>query len=457
MDAVRMHAASPESRAIVDSVLDYSRRRMLSDDVPLDKPQSPAELRRLAGRTITDEGLGAQRALSVFEHILAPACLTTSHPLYLSFIPTAPTIAAMAFDLVVSASGLYGGSWLEGAGAVHAENEVLSFLAGEFGLPDTAGGVFVQGGTIGNLSALVAARETAREKLAAAGRPAPARWKIVCSIEAHSSNKSAAKVMDAEVVAVPAGTDGVLRADAVRAALEEHGDAVCAVVATAGSTNFGIVDDIAGIAALKDEFDFWLHIDGAYGLTAALAPEAKPIFAGIERADSLIVDPHKWLFAPFDCCALIYRDPDGGRRAHTQHAEYLDTLTDTEDFSPSDYSIQLTRRPRGLPLWFSLATYGVEAYRQAVSATIALTHRIAEEIDRRDGFTLVREPQLSVVVFERDGWSRADYDRWSADLLDAQHAFVVPSSHAGRPNTRFAILNPLTTFDELIAILDTME
>ncbi|GAA2900499.1 pyridoxal phosphate-dependent decarboxylase family protein [Microbacterium esteraromaticum] len=456
MDAVRMHAASPESRAIVDSVLDYSRRRMLSDDVPLDKPQSPAELRRLAGRTITDDGLGAQRALSVFEHILAPACLTTSHPLYLSFIPTAPTIAAMAFDLVVSASGLYGGSWLEGAGAVHAENEVLSFLAGEFGLPDTAGGVFVQGGTIGNLSALVAARETAREKLVAAGRPAPARWKIVCSIEAHSSNKSAAKVMDAEVVAVPAGADGVLRADAVRAALEEHGDAVCAVVATAGSTNFGIVDDIAGIAALKDEFDFWLHIDGAYGLTAALAPEAKPIFAGVERADSLIVDPHKWLFAPFDCCALIYRDPDGGRRAHTQHAEYLDTLTDTEDFSPSDYSIQLTRRPRGLPLWFSLATYGVEAYRQAVSATIALTHRIAEEIDRRDGFTLVRDPQLSVVVFERDGWSRADYDRWSADLLDAQHAFVVPSSHAGRPNTRFAILNPLTTFDELVAILDTM-
>lgn len=456
MDAVRMHAASPESRAIVDSVLDYSRRRMLSDDVPLDKPQSPAELRRLAGRTITDDGLGAQRALSVFEHILAPACLTTSHPLYLSFIPTAPTIAAMAFDLVVSASGLYGGSWLEGAGAVHAENEVLSFLAGEFGLPDTAGGVFVQGGTIGNLSALVAARETAREKLVAAGRPAPARWKIVCSIEAHSSNKSAAKVMDAEVVAVPAGADGVLRADAVRAALEEHGDAVCAVVATAGSTNFGIVDDIAGIAALKDEFDFWLHIDGAYGLTAALAPEAKPIFAGVERADSLIVDPHKWLFAPFDCCALIYRDPDGGRRAHTQHAEYLDTLTDTEDFSPSDYSIQLTRRPRGLPLWFSLATYGVEAYRQAVSATIALTHRIAEEIDRRDGFTLVRDPQLSVVVFERDGWSRAAYDRWSADLLDAQHAFVVPSSHAGRPNTRFAILNPLTTFDELVAILDTM-
>ena len=456
MGAERMHAASAESTAIVDAVLDYSRRRMLAADVPLDKPQTPAELNRLVGTTITDGGLGAQRALSVFEHILAPACLTTSHPSYLSFIPTAPTMAAIAFDLVVSASGLYGGSWLEGAGAVHAENEVLSFLAAEFGLPATAGGVFVQGGTIGNLSALVAAREAARARLAERGVEPPARWKIVCSVEAHSSNTSAAKVMDADVLLVPAGPDGVLRADAVREALREHGDEVCAVVATAGSTNFGIVDDIAGIAALKDEFDFWLHIDGAYGLTAMLAPEARSIFAGVERADSVIVDPHKWLFAPFDCCALIYRDPEAGRRAHTQHAEYLDTLTEGDDYSPSDYSIQLTRRPRGLPLWFSLATYGVEAYREAVGATIALTRRIADEIAARPELRLVRDPQLSVAVFEREGWERADYDRWSAALLDSQRAFVVPSSHQGRPNTRFAILNPLTTFDDLVGILDTM-
>ncbi len=457
MDAVRMHAASPESTAIVDAVLDYSRRRMLAADVPLDKPQTEAELNRLVGATITDAGLGAQRALSVFEHILAPACLTTSHPLYLSFIPTAPTMAAIAFDLVVSASGLYGGSWLEGAGAVHAENEVLAFLAGEFGLPDTAGGVFVQGGTIGNLSALVAAREAAKARLVAQGKELPTRWKIVCSAEAHSSNKSAARVMDADVVLVPAGDDGMLRADAVREALDTHGDEICAVVVTAGSTNFGIVDDIEAIAALKDEYDFWLHVDGAYGLTAMLAPAARSRFRGVERADSVIVDPHKWLFAPFDCCALIYREPDQGRRAHTQHAEYLDTLTDADEFSPSDYSIQLTRRPRGLPMWFSLATYGVDAYREAIGATIALTERIAAEISRRPELRLVRDPQLSVVVFERDGWERADYDRWSAELLDSQRAFVVPSSHAGRPNTRFAILNPLTTFEDLTGILDTMK
>jgi glutamate/tyrosine decarboxylase-like PLP-dependent enzyme len=168
------------------------------------------------------------------------------------------------------------------------------------------------------------------------------------------------------------------------------------------------------------------------------------------------VDPHKWLFAPFDACALIYRDPETGRRAHTQHAEYLDTLTDTSEWSPSDYAAHLTRRARGLPFWFSLATYGGKAYREAISSSIRLAQDIAQEIESRPGLRLVREPQLSVVVFEHDGWTRDDYAAWSSRLLDEQRAFVTPSSHAGRPNTRFAIINPKTTFEQLVEILDTM-
>ena len=454
--ATRMHTTSAETTDLVDLVLDYSRRRILARDTPLDKPTAEFELARLAGRTIDETGIGSARALSLFEHVLAPACITTDHPQYLSFIPTAPTKAAIAFDLVVSASALYGGSWLEGAGAVYAENEVLAWLAAEFGLPATAGGVFVQGGTLGNLSALVAAREQARYAQRMAGADAPGRWKIVCSAEAHSSIASAARVMDVDVVPVAPGDDGMLRGDAVRAALEEHGASVFAVVATAGSTNFGIVDDVASIAALKQDFDFWLHVDGAYGLAAMLSPLARHRFAGVEHADSVIVDPHKWLFAPFDACALIYRDPESGRRAHTQHAEYLDTLTETSEWSPSDYAAHLTRRARGLPLWFSLATYGGAAYRSAISSSLQLAQDIAREIDSRENLRLVREPQLSVVVFERDGWSKADYDAWSARLLEEQRAFVTPSSHGGRPNTRFAMVNPSTTFEQLVGILDTM-
>jgi len=452
----RMHEVTDENRDIVDRVLDYSRRRLLMADAPLDKPQTPAELTRLAGTTITENGIGGAKALSIFEHILAPACITTDDPRYLSFIPSAPSKAAAAFDVVVSASALYGGSWLEGAGAVHAENEVLRWLAAEFGLPAGAGGVFVQGGTLGNLSALVAARETARATRTAAGRPAPDRWRVVCSAEAHSSIASAARVMDIEIVAVSVDSDGVLRGPAVEEALDEHGDSVFAVVATAGTTNFGIVDDLAGIADAASRHDVWFHVDGAYGLSAMLSPLARPRFAGVERADSLVVDPHKWLFAPFDACALLYRDPELGRRAHTQHADYLDTLTETGDWSPSDFAAHLTRRPRGLPLWFSLASYGAQVYRDAITSALDLAQQIARIIDGRPEFTLVREPQLSVVVFERVGWEKADYNAWSTRLLDDQVAFVTPSAHHGRTNARFAILNPRTTLDDLTMILDTM-
>lgn len=455
-DAARMHDVTPETRRIVDLVLDYSRERLLAQDTPLDKPLPAAELSRLAGRTISEEGVGAERALGVFTHVLAPACITTDDPRYLSFIPTAPTKAAAAFDLVVSASALYGGSWLEGAGAVHAENEVLRWLADEFGLPASAGGVFVQGGTLGNLSALVAAREAARAHRADTGAAAPTRWAVVCSSQAHSSIASAARVMDVDVITVPTDADGVLRGDAVAEVLADVHERVFAVVATAGSTNFGIVDDIAGVASAAHAHDIWLHVDGAYGLAGMLSPLARHLYAGVEQADSVIVDPHKWLFAPFDACALIYRDPEQGRRAHTQHAEYLDTLTDRSDYSPSDYAAHLTRRARGLPLWFSLAAHGAAAYREAVSASIVLARRIADEIAARPGFSLVREPQLGVVVFERDGWTRAEYEAWSHRLLDVQHAFVTPSSHEGRANARFAILNPRTTFEDLTGILDTM-
>lgn len=452
----RMHDHSDDTKAIVDLVLDYSRRRVLFEDVPLDKPLSPRELRRLVPPTVTEDGIGATRALAVFENVLAPACLSVDNPSYVAFIPSAPSKAAIAFDLVVSASAVYGGSWLEGSGAVYAENEVLRTLAAEFGLPEGAGGVFVQGGTIGNLSALVAARDHARRAREEAGLGRPEEWIVVCSDEAHSSIASAARVMDVRAIAAPADAEGRLRADAVRPILDEHGDAVVAIVATAGSTNFGIVDDLESLGELASERGVWLHVDGAYGLAAALAPEARERFRGLHRADSLIVDPHKWLFAPFDACALLYRDPSIARAAHTQTAGYLDPLTEGTDWNPSDFSIQLTRRARGLPLWFSMATYGLGAYREAISANLATARKVAAAVRERPWLTLVREPELSVVVFEREGWTAADYADWSARLLEEQRAFVTPSSHRGRPCTRFAIVNPRTSAEELIGILDTM-
>ena len=454
--AGRMHDVSPETVATVDGILSYARSRLTYENIPLDKPLRPSDLARLAGGSITARGIGSTKAAALFENVLAPACLSTDHPAYLSFIPSAPSKASVAFDVVVSASSVYGGSWMEGSGAVFAENEVLHWLASEFGLPAGAGGVFMQGGTIGNLSALVTARDAARRSNAEAGRPNPARWAVVCSAEAHSSIASAAAVMDIEPILVAPDSAGRLHGDAVERALEEHGDSVFAVVATGGTTNFGTVDDIASIAEVTQRHEVWLHIDGAYGLAAMLVESMRPTFAGVEHADSLIVDPHKWLFAPFDACALIYRDPSRARLAHTQHAEYLDTLTEAPDWNPSDLGIQLTRRARGLPLWFSLATHGTDQYRTAIEHGITLAREIATEIESRPGLSLVRDPQLSVVVFRREGWTAAQYQAWSDRLLDDQIAFVVPSSHRGEPVLRFAIISPLTTLEMLTEILDTL-
>ena len=448
-----MHDSSPDTARLREKVLDYARERMEFDPVPLDTPQTEAYLRENAPNTVNSNGLGGDEALRVFAEVLAPACLSTDHPGYLSFIPTAPTEASTLFDLVVSASSIYGGSWLEGSGAVFAENEVLAWLARETGLPETSGGVFVQGGTLGNLSALVAARHTA----ASLRKARPERWKVICSAEAHSSIKAAARVMDIDVVLATPDANGRLHGDAVREALKTAGDGVFAIVATAGTTNFGIVDKLREIGEVAREHKIWYHVDGAYGLAGLLAPATRELFDGTELADSFIVDPHKWLFAPFDACALVYRNPELAKAAHTQHGEYLDTLTEGGDYNPSDYAYNLTRRVRGLPLWFSLATHGTAAYADAVSQNIETAHAIAKVIRERDDLELVREPELSVVVFKKKGWTLADYDRWSAKLLDSGVGFVVPSSHKGEPNTRFAIVNPRTTLKLLVQILDTMK
>ncbi len=450
-----MHEFTPDVEALAQEVLDYSLVRMKSNP-PLDYPKSEAELYALAGETITEDGLGGSAALKLFTDVLAPACISTDHPSYLAFIPSAPSEHANLFDLVVGASALYGGSWQEGAGAVYAENQALRWLADLAGLPKSSGGVFVQGGTLGNLSALVAARHDARKKFNGV-----TRWVIAASKESHSSIVSAAEVMDVGVILIPTEDDLVLRGAAAAEIIDAHeannpGEKVFALVGTAGTTNLGIIDDLNGLADVAEARGIWFHVDGAYGLAALCAPSVRAMFNGIERCDSFIVDPHKWLFAPYDACALIYRDPKQGKDAHTQHASYLDVLENEDEWNPSDYAIHLTRRPRGLPFWYSLAANGVKEYIVSMEATLKLAKDVAERIKSHPNLELLRDPTLSVVAFTRKGWSAQQYQQWSDKLLEDQIGFVTPSAHRGQPILRFAIVNPWTQMSDLEAILATL-
>jgi L-2,4-diaminobutyrate decarboxylase len=448
-----MHEYTDETEELAQAILAYARDR-IANPQPLDHAAPPDELDARAGATITPDGIGGLEALRRWAEVLAPATISPDHPSFLAFVPGASTKASVLFDLVISASATYAGSWLEGAGAVGAENQALRWLVALAGFPASAGGVFVSGGTAGNLSALVAARHTATESR---GGVRPARWRVACAETVHSSVISSAGVMDVDVISVPVDERGRLTGPALAAELERpHHAGLFAVVASAGSTNAGVVDDLEGVARVCRDHGLWLHVDGAYGGAGLLAPSVRNLFRGIEAADSFIVDPHKWLFAPYDSCALLYRDPALAGATHRQEASYLDALHVGPDWNPSDYAHHLSRRARGLPLWFSLATYGTDAYRDAVEHVLELTRDASTEIRTRPYLELVMEPELSVILFRRLGWGSRDYDAWWPRALLSQIGFVQPTTWKGERVARLCFVNPGTTLEHVRGILDTM-
>jgi L-2,4-diaminobutyrate decarboxylase len=452
VDPTSMHRYTDETERVAHAALAYARDRLRLHPVPLDGPRTAEELTGLAGATITENGLGGEGAMRVFADALAPATISIDNPRFLAFIPAAPTELSMMFDLVVGASSIYGGTWMEASGAVYAENQALAWIAGLAGLPESAAGCFVQGGTVGNLSALVAARHAYR----ASGGATAGRLRVACTDETHSSIATAAAVMDVDLLRIAPDGRGRMTGEALAAALDRDGsEEVFAAVATAGTTNLGAIDDLAGIAAVCAQHGLWMHVDGAYGGAALAAPSVRDRFAGIEHADSFIVDPHKWLFAPFDSCALLYRHPELARAAHTQQAGYLEAVQGSE-WNPSDYAVHLSRRARGLPFWFSLAAHGTRAYAEAIEHTLDVAREAADEIRARPYVELLNEPELTVLVLRRTGWDAADYTAWTERLLAEGVAFVTPTTHAGETVTRFAIVNPRTTIADIAAILDTM-
>ena len=440
-----------DETGIARLVGDWAAERVVRPSDPKWSARTPEELHRDAGVTVTAEGIGADEALRIFDSVLVPATRAQDDEMNLAYIPSAPTRAAVAFDLATSAANVFGGMWEAGAGAIFAENEALAWIRELLGWPSTAGGTFVSGGTTGNLSALHAARATA---LARRGSRPPGGWAIACAASAHSSIRSAAAVLDVAVIAVPHDRHGRLTGAALRPVLEAHPE-ICAVVASAGTTNTGTVDDLAGVSAVCREHAVWLHVDGAYGGAALAAPSARHLFAGIEDADSFIVDPHKWLFAPYDSCALLYRDPALARAAHAQSASYLDAI-DREAMNPSDLAIHLSRRARGLPLWFSLATHGTARYAEAVERSLATAREVAAYVRASDHLRLLLDPMLSVVVFDRPGWSDDEYAAWSREQAIAGHILCVPTRYEEATALRVAFVNPRTDAAAVTAVLETL-
>jgi L-2,4-diaminobutyrate decarboxylase len=441
-------------------VMKYAIARISDTDPKLGFPVKAEKLKKQVGETITPKGIGGEKAFKLFRDVLVKASVSIDHPRHLAFVPASPTRSAVMFDLVTSATSVHGAFWLEGAGCIFAENQAMEWLVSLTGMPSGSFGVFTSGGTEGNLSALVAAREHWRIR---DEKRQTKRGLVIASSGAHSSVKAMARVIDADTHFVE--TDrltGLQLSETLAKMSAEDRQRLFAVIATGGTTNAGIIDDLAGIASVCGAENIWLHVDAAYGGAALAAPSVRHLFNGIERADSVTIDPHKWLFAPYDCGAVIYRDPALAKKAHTQEGSYLDYFADERvtGFNPSDYQIQLTRRVRGLPLWFSLAMHGTDRYTAAIERGIELANIAGRFITEIPYTELVRAPSLSCVLYRRIGWSPEQYRTWTHRNHRSGFALVAPTHwKAGEHNetvSRFCFINPDTTEQDIKDILATM-
>jgi len=418
------------------------------EHAPLGRTLSPSEMYPLLAETFTAAGLGPTAAWARFVDHVVPNTVGLDSERYLAFIPVAPSAAGIWMEAAVGAATFSAESWLEAAGVVAAENQTLRWLADLMGMPAEAGGCFMSGGSIGNLSALAVARESAG-----------ARTTVAVADTAHASVFNSLRLLGLrDTVVVPTDADGRFTGAALRVALGDRTDIeVGIVIAAAGSTNAGVVDDLAGLADVCAEIGAWLHVDAAYGGAALLLPERRALFDGIGRANSVIIDPHKWLFAPQGSCALLYRAPAAAAAVHTQHGPYIDILHGDEPlWNPSDYGYQLTRRASGLPLWFALAVHGVDAHIEGVRVAVQMADLAASRLSDVPGVSLVMQPTLGVVLFRREGWGRTEWTGWARRVLEAGIAFVAPTTWKGEAVGRLVFLHPRTpasVIDEITATL----
>ena len=444
-----LHGAGAVPDALGRDVAGFVRDRIAH--APLGRTLPPSQMNPLLDGVITASGLGPDAAWRRFVDDVVPNTVALDSERYLAFIPVSPSAAGVWMEAAVGAATFSAESWLEAAGVVAAENQVLRWLADLFGMPASAGGCFMSGGSIGNLSALAVAREQMGD-----------RRSVAVADTAHASVFNSLRMLGLtrepgyELIVVPTGDDGRFTGAALDAAVGDRHD-VGLIVAAAGSTNAGVVDDLAGLADVAERLGAWLHVDGAYGAAAAMLPEMASVFDGIGRADSVIVDPHKWLFAPEGSCALLYRRPELAAEVHTQHGPYIDILHGDEPlWNPSDYGYQLTRRATGMPLWFALAVHGTDAHAAAIRRGVELTRLAAHRLASVSGVSLVMEPTLGVLLFRRAGWGRDEWGAWASRVLSDGIAFVAPSTWKGEPVGRLVFLRPRTpesVIDELAATL----
>jgi aromatic-L-amino-acid decarboxylase len=392
-----------------------------------------AELRAALGGPAPESPGSADDALDVLFDQVLPFIQHPDHPRFFARIGSPGNFVSVLADAAASGFNVFAGSWTGGSGPAAVELVVLDWLRSICGLPEGADGVLVSGGSVASLVALAAAREQA-----------PQDAVVYVSSEGHASITRALRLLGLRYVVVPARADHRLHADDVRAAMKGDGVPFC-VVATAGTTSTGAVDPLEELAGLG----LWLHVDGAYGAPAVLAGAV----SGLDHADSLVLDPHKWLFQPYEIGAVLMREPGLLERTFSLSGAYLrDTMGEEVNFR--DRSVQLTRTSRALKLWLSIRVFGLAAFREAIARGIALAEHAEAVLRARPGWEVVSPAQLAIVCFRREG---VDQTRLAAAMVEDGYAAPSTTEFGGRVALRLCTINPRTSFDDVERTIERME
>ena len=447
---------------VVDWLVD---RATIRRDEPVLSRRTPAEMATAVDPKAPQRGRNLTAVLKELGTEVLPFRSRIDHPRYLAYVPGEGTWPGVLGDLIASAYNIDAGNWMESAGPSHLETLVVGWFAEWIGYPDTARGVLVPGGSAANLTALACARESMVGAMSD---------DVVAYIadQAHSSLARAARALGfrpQQVRVLPVDDRYRMRVDALGAAIDADlaaGRRPLAVLAVAGATNTGAVDPLEDIAAVCRRHGIWLHVDAAYGGFAAISPAGKAALSGIELADSVTLDPHKWLYQPIECGALLVREGHLLREAFEIHPTYLEDTRAAADVETNfaEYGLQLTRTSRAVKIWLSLQYFGVEAFAEAVGTAMALARDAEHRIMASPDLELLAPATLGIVCFRRHP-SGVDDERelerlnaaLVAGLASSGRALVSSTRLQGRYAVRICILNHGTSSEDVDEVLHWFE
>jgi glutamate/tyrosine decarboxylase-like PLP-dependent enzyme len=386
------------------------------------------------------------------------------HPRFFAFIPSPSNFVSVMADALTSGFNPFAGNWLEGSGPAQIELVTVDWLREIAGMPETAGGLFVSGGSVANLTALATARRARLD-----GRSNDAV--IYYSDQTHNSIEKALRVLGfaaRQIRKLVSDDDYRLPVESLRCAVADDrasGRRPFCVIANAGATNTGAIDPFDDLADLCSREDLWLHVDGAYGAAAALSERGKRLLAGMGRANSLSFDPHKWFFQPFEIGCVLARDASLLKATFNTMAEYLEDTKRAEDVEINfyDYGVQLTRSFRALKLWLSLKTFGAAAFREAIDRGFAMAE-FAERLLRESGrWQIVSPATMGIVTFRyvAEGRAESEVNEIHRRMVEAMaadgFAFANSTALRGRTVMRLCTINPRTTEEDIRATIEQLE